>query len=72
MDSLRGMGLNLNNIANIHRKQKRFIEAVRCYNDALYFCEQEIFVTLPFRPASFLFYARLLLARRAFLISTPS
>ena len=44
MDSLRGMGLNLNNIANIHRKSCRFIEAVRCYNDALFFCEQELFV----------------------------
>jgi hypothetical protein len=45
MNSLRGMGLNYNNIANIHRKAGRFTEAVKSYGDALFFCEQELFVS---------------------------
>ena len=44
MQSNRGIGVNLNNIANIHRKNGRFVEAILCYRQSLGVCEQDLLV----------------------------
>lgn len=42
MKSNKGMGMILNNIGNIHRRQKRFIEAIQSYRESLTHCEDDI------------------------------
>jgi hypothetical protein len=44
MNSNRGIGVNLNNIANIHRKNGRYVEAIQCYKDSLSVCEKDLLV----------------------------
>jgi hypothetical protein len=42
IESNRGIGLNLTNIAHIHRKNKRYEEAIQHYKDSLFLCEEDI------------------------------
>ncbi|CAD8116567.1 unnamed protein product [Paramecium sonneborni] len=42
MKSNKGMGMILNNIGNIHRRQKRYIEAIQCYRDSIALCEDDL------------------------------
>ncbi|CAK61368.1 unnamed protein product (macronuclear) [Paramecium tetraurelia] len=42
MKSNKGMGMILNNIGNIHRRQQRYIEAIQCYRESIALCEDDL------------------------------
>ena len=46
MKSNKGMGMILNNIGNIHRRQKRYFEAIQCYRESILCCDEDLKVSL--------------------------